>query len=330
MKFIQFLQVLFLIISGQKTLLAQQNSTNWEIVKEKLYTISYPKSHWIRRIDSLTGAPFLITTTETNNKPYDRDLIQLRILENDDKLYGDLDTYADECKEITDLLLAVRIKKGQLEYHEKVSSNKYGKIKRRIKERRFFINQKVYELIFDANEVIYEKIIGQVDSIFDTFLPTDFAAASTEKWLIQNKDTYSITYPSNWIVNEIPPQHVDFMVNKPQRSNDTGYWDNIYIVVNTFKETNPTLDNFAQRATEQLRMTLKNVKINQSARKKSDKFVFQEVNSEGILGKNEVKIKQWHIVKGRKAYTITYTARINNFDESVDVVQQIFESFSFN
>ena len=128
----------------------------------------------------------------------------------------------------------------------------------------------------------------------------------------------------------MPPQHVDFMVNKPQRSNDKGYWDNIYIVVNTFKETNPTLDNFAQRATEQLRMTLKNVKINQSARKKSDKFAFQEVNSEGILGKNEVKIKQWHIVKGRKAYTITYTARINSFDESVDVAQQIFESFSFN
>jgi PsbP-like protein len=330
MKSVQLTFAFFLI--GFNIALTAQQDNNWETVKDNLYNIRYPKLDWVKRIDSLTGAPFMLATKATNNKPYDRDVLQLRILENDDKLYGDLDTYDAQFKpELGDksstILSAKRVKKGKLEFYEKVEKNHYGKIKRRIKEHRFFINQKVYELTFDASEVVYDKMIGQVDSIFDSFSLTDFAATVAEKWLVSENATYNIRYPSNWILAELKPQHVDFMLNKPKKSSDKGYWDNIYLMINTFKESTPELGNFSQRATEQLKATLKNAKIIQSSRKKTDKFAYQEIISEGDLGKNRVKMKQWHIVKGKKAYTLTYTARVDNFDDLGNIVDEIFSSF---
>jgi PsbP-like protein len=331
MKSIQILFTLLLFLSLNPSLKAQQNADTWETFKDNLFSIRYPKSDWVKRIDSLTGAIFVLATKETNKKPYDRDVLQLRILENDDNLYGDLDAYEAQYK--SDLvgsstLSARRVKKGQLEFHEKIGKNHYGKIKRRIKEHRFFINQKVYELTFDASEVVYDKIISQVDSIFNSFLPTDFAASVADKWLVSENSSYNIRYPSNWVLAELKPQHVDFMLNKPKKSNDRGYWDNIYLMINTFKESTPELGNFTQRATEQLKATLKNASIIQSTRKKTDKFAYQEVISEGDLGKYHVKMKQWHIVKGKKAYTLTYTARSESFDDLKNIVEEVFSSFS--
>jgi hypothetical protein len=330
MKFTQITCALLFLFSSNHTLNAQQDA-DWETVKDNLYSIRYPKTDWVKRIDSLTGAPFMLVTKATNSKPYDRDVLQLRILENDDNLYGDLDAYEAQFKsdlEGSSTISAKRIKKGALEFHEKVEKNHYGKIKRRIKEHRFFINQKVYELIFDASEVVYDKMIGQVDSIFDSFLPSDAAATVVAKWLVSDNQTYVINYPSNWILGELKPQHVDFMLNKPKKSTDKGYWDNIYLMINTFKESTPELGNFTQRATEQLKATLKNANIIQSARKKTDKIAYQEVISEGDLGKFRVKMKQWHIVKGKKAYTLTYTARVESFDDLKQIVDEIFSSFS--
>jgi hypothetical protein len=323
----------FLFFLGYNLTLSAQQDANWESVKDNLYNIRYPKTDWIKRIDSLTGAAFMIATKATNNKPYDRDVLQLRILENDDNLYGDLDAYEAQYKpELSDksstILSAKRVKKGTLEFYEKIEKNHFGKIKRRIKERRFFINQKVYELTFDAAEVVYDKMIGQVDSIFDSFLLTDAAATVVDKWLVSDNQTYKINYPSNWILAELKPQHVDFMLNKPKKSTDKGYWDNIYLMINTFKESTPELGNFTLRATEQLKATLKNANIIQSARKKTDKFSYQEVISEGDLGKYRVKMKQWHIVKGKKAYTLTYTARVEGFNDLKQIVDEIFGSFS--
>jgi hypothetical protein len=330
MKFTQITCAFLFLLSYNLTLNAQQD-TNWDTLKNNLYHIRYPKADWVKRIDSTMGAMFLIVTKETNKKPYDRDVLYLRILENDDNLYGDLNAYEAQYKshlEGSSTLSARRVKKGQLEFHEKIEKNHYGKIKRRIKEHRFFINQKVYELIFDASEDVYDKMIGQVDSIFDSFLPTDFAASVAEKWLISENPTYNIRYPSNWVLAELKPQHVDFMLSKPKKSNDKGYWDNIYLMINTFKESTPELGNFTQRATEQLKATLKNASILQSSRKKTDKFAYQEVISEGDLGKYHVKMKQWHIVKGKKAYTLTYTARSESFEDLKNIVEEVFSSFS--
>ena len=273
----------------QNTLTAQTNADSWKSVNENLFSLRYPTKNWQPFVDSVTGAIFTIASTETIRKKYDKDVIKLRILDNNDNLYGDLEAYTTQHIEAkkeknTIIISAERIKKGQLEYHEKVEKNNFGKIKRLVKERYFFINQKVYELTFDAEESIFNKNIAQVDSIFNSFIINDFAATTTTKWEVFNADKYALSYPNNWKLAEILPAHTEFMLQVPKKSNDKGYWDNIYLMVNTFEKSIPELGDYAQRATEQLKLALKNGSIVQSNRKKSANFSYQEVISEGYLG----------------------------------------------
>jgi hypothetical protein len=313
-------------------LAAQKNDADWKSVNEYLYSIAYPSKSWQPLRDTITGAVFTIFPNSSIKKTYDKDLIKLRILENADNLYGSLDEYsaqnqAAKKENNSPIISAERVKKGTLEYHEKIEKNEFGKIKRRIKERYFFVNQKVYELTFDAEEGFFNQHLAQADSIFNTFTINDFAATTVSKWLVFNQTSYEISYPDNWKLAEILPAHTEFMLYVPKKSDDKGYWDNIYLMVNTFKETTPELGNYAQRATEQLKLALKNGSILQSTRKKTANFNYQEVISEGLLGKNPIKMRQWHFVKGKKAYTLTYTARQEHFEDLMPIVNEIFNSF---
>ena len=318
---------------AQTKLIAQLDSLRWRTVKSEYYSISYPKTDWIMFVDSIMGAPFIIATNATIKKQYDKDVVQLRIMGNDDNIYGDLDSYADKFKNVTNnnssgIISSERVKKGDVEFYEQVVRNAQGKIKRKTKERHFFINQKVYLLTFDASETVFDKKIAQVDSILNSFIITDVEASTVKKWETFDTPQYAFIYPSNWKREQVLPQHTEFILRKPKKSTDKGYWDNIYLMVNTFKESTPELGNYSKRATEQLKMTLKNVEIQQTSKKKSGKLTYQEVISVGDLGKNRIKMRQWHFVKGKKAYTLTYAARVDGFNDLLPIVEQIFNSFN--
>lgn len=230
----------FLTTFSSNKLAAQMDTTTWKTVKDNLFSLSYPKKNWQPFTDSITGATFTLSSTATSKKMYDKDIIRLRIMDNADKLYGDLDAYTaqhqvDKNDKTANLIAAERVKKGTLEYHEKVEKNNFGKIKRRIKERYFFIHQKVYELTFDAEETFFAKNIAQVDSIFNSLIINDFAATTVNQWVAFDGDKYTLSYPSNWNKSEILPAHADFMLYVPKKSDDKGYWDNIYLMINTFK-----------------------------------------------------------------------------------------------
>ena len=189
------IRILFcLTLFSQTTLFAQIDTIHWKTVKKPLFSISYPKATWVQYVDSMTGAPFVVATAATMKKPYDRDIIQLRIMENEDGLYGDLDAYTAQFQNIKDgevLISAQRIKKGVVEYHEKITKNNAGKIKRKIKERRFFVNDKVYELTFDAKDAVFDKMSRDVDSLFNTFTINDLLATTVDKWNNFEKPQYS-------------------------------------------------------------------------------------------------------------------------------------------
>lgn len=326
-----FLSILIAICAISSSITAQLDSVHWKTIKTGLYSISYPKKDWVMYVDSIMGAQFVIATINTIKKPYDRDIVQFRIMENEDNLYGDLDTYTENIKNQLgkdggSVLSAERVKKGNLEYHEQVYKNYQGKIKRKIKERQFFINQKVYQLSFDAAETVFNKKIVQVDSIFNSLTIEDLEAISAKKWETFDTPQYSFTYPSNWKMDKTLPPNTEFILKKPKKSSDKGYWDNIYLMVNTL--SNPDLATFTKKATEQLKTTLKNVKIEQSIKKKLGKISYQEVISVGDLGKNRVKMRQWHFIKGKKAYTLTYSAREESFNDLYPIVEQISNSFS--
>ncbi|MBL7818410.1 MAG: hypothetical protein JNL70_25590 [Saprospiraceae bacterium] len=304
---------------------------HWETYKENVFNIRYPATDWVKT-DEL-NARFCIATKATVQKPYDRDLIKIEVMDNEDGLHGTMDEftkkYTDELRmdKQTQLVASERLKKGTLEYHEIIAKSLAGKLKRQWKERYYFVNGKIIRSVFDAQQKVYDLMLPQADSILQTLTSVDFEATTVSQWRVFEHPQLTFTYPSQWTLSEMPPQHTIFQLFKPKKSDDRGFRDNLYLAENTFKESIPELGSYAQRATEQLKATLKNAQILQSTRKKQGSLAYQEVVSTGTLGTHEVKMQQWHFVKGKKAYTLVFVARADKFDESKDVVGELFKSF---
>ena len=304
---------------------------NWMQYSEQIFSIRYPTTNWLTTKELSTR--FCLATKATESKPYDRDLIKVFVMDNEDGLHGDLDSFTNQYvrelkfdKQIQ-LVSSERVKNGALEYHEIKAKSIVGKIKRQWKERYYFVNGKIIHTVFDAQQKLYDALLPQADSILNSFVSVDIAATTVAKWLFFDENAFTFNYPDNWKMVEIPPQYTAFQLQKPQKSTDKGFRDNLYLAVNTYKQSNADLGVYAQQALDQLKTTLKNVKITQSVRKKSSNLAYQEVISEGILGTYSVKMKQWHFVKGKKAYSLTFVARLDKFDESNDVVNEVFKSF---
>lgn len=322
-----------LVLASTVCLLAQtqDGSVQWETYKENVFSINYPTTNWVKTGDLSTR--FCVATKATVSKPYDRDLIKVYVMDNEDGLHGNMDSFTRQyTREVASdpqmrLISSERVKKGQLEYHEVIAKSIAGKLKRQSKERYYFINGKILHTAFDAEQKVYDALLPEADSILNSFVSTDFVATTVARWLVFDNPLMTFTYPDSWKMSEIPPQHTVFQLLKPKKSDDKGFRDNLYLAENTFKETIPELGNYAQRATEQLKLSLKNAQIIQSTRKKQGTMAYQEVISQGIMGVHNVKMQQWHFVKGKKAYSLTFVARNEKFEESKAIIEDIFKSF---
>jgi hypothetical protein len=321
---------LFLTTAVYLTAQTANNPQPWETYKENIFSLNFPTTNWVKTNEM--SARFCLATKETETKAYDRDLIKVYVMDNEDGLHGDIDSFTRQYTrelqgdEQTKLISSERVQKGQLTYHEVIAKSIRGKLKRQWKERYYFVNGKILHIAFDAKQPVYDALLPEVDSILNTFISTDFEATTVTKWLVFDNSNLTFTYPNNWKMAEMPPQHTVFQLFKPKKSDDRGFRDNLYLAENTFKESIPELGNYAQRATEQLKLSLKNAQIGQ-AKRKSGAFAYQEIISEGLMGTHVVKMKQWHFVKGKKAYSLNFVARVEKFDESVGLVDELFASF---
>jgi hypothetical protein len=233
----------------------------WETYKENVFSLAYPTTNWVKTNELSTR--FCLATKASENKPFDRDLIKVFVMDNEDGLFGDIDSFTRQyTRELgwdkqTALISSERVKRGQLEYHEVIAQLVSKKFKRQWKERYYFINGKIIHINFNADQKVYDALLPQADSILNSLIPVDFAATTVAKWLAFDNTNLTFTYPDNWQMSEMPPQHTIFQLLKPKKSDDKGFRDNIYLAENTFKESIPELGNYAQRATEQLKATLK-------------------------------------------------------------------------
>ena len=325
--------IIFTLLTSPFFLTAQVTNTppQWDTYKENVFSLAYPTTNWVKTNELSTR--FCLATKASETKQFDRDLIKVFVMDNEDGLFGDIDSFTRQyTRELswdkqTAIISSERVKRGQLEYHEVVAQLVSKKFKRQWKERYYFINGKIIHINFNAEQKVYDALISQADSILNSLIPVDFAATTVARWLVFDNSQLTFIYPDNWQMLQKPPQHTVFQLLKPKKSDDKGFRDNIYLAENTFKQSIPELSNYAQRATEQLKMSLKNVKIQRSERRKSENLAYQEVISEGMLGTHNVKMRQWHFVKGKKAYSLTFVARVDKFEDSGQLLEKFLILF---
>ena len=135
----------------------------------------------------------------------------------------------------------------------------------------------------------------------------------------------TIKYPKTWerqdLENPITAEIVTFI--SPKQSNTDNFQEKVTISVDKFSGT---LDDLQKSNIKEINNTVSGAKIVDKslitlANKEASKLVFTGKNGQDIL-----KNMQVVTLKGDKAYTITYTAKIDDYNQFVETAETMINS----
>jgi len=136
----------------------------------------------------------------------------------------------------------------------------------------------------------------------------------------------SIQYPDNW-TKEVRGNSVLFL--SPLESSGDHFKENVNFMLQDLSQQELTLEEYTEITKEsvvanlgkQSIVSLKDANVLGIAAKE---FVYN-MNMNG----NNLRIKQYWFIKGKKAYLFTYTAELSKFNDYESVASKIVESFKF-
>jgi hypothetical protein len=143
-------------------------------------------------------------------------------------------------------------------------------------------------------------------------------------WEILDKSEYSIQYPKNWTVDQSGTGGTVFMLTSPSDSDTDEVVQNVNAVVENLPN-NLDLDTYAKAAIRQVKTVYPNVI--KKKRIKSDNDDFYKVIFSGKMNGIDLKLEQHYRIKNKKAYIVTFTSSVSDFDKDKVIGEKILSSF---
>ena len=136
-----------------------------------------------------------------------------------------------------------------------------------------------------------------------------------------DNSSYKIHYNNNWSVEKSEIDNVEFYLIGNDSLNK---FCNINLNIQNYTE-NQDFKNFIEKSEKQL---TKNEKLVSSKYKSGYKLNFQEMIFEKDYGEFSVLYLQRFILKDLKVYVLTCTCEKDYFDENINDVNNIFDTFT--
>ncbi|AFW96452.1 Serine/threonine-protein kinase C [Dolichospermum sp. UHCC 0315A] len=158
-----------------------------------------------------------------------------------------------------------------------------------------------------------------------------FFITKKDDWNGYENSKYGITikYPKTWerqdLENPITAEVVTFI--SPKQNDKDNFQEKVTISVDKFSGR---LDDWQKSSIQEINNTVSGAKIvdksvTNLANKEASKLVFTGKNGKDIL-----KNMQVVTLKGDQAYTITYTAKIDDYDQFVETANKMINSLEIN
>lgn len=146
--------------------------------------------------------------------------------------------------------------------------------------------------------------------------------AQTE-WTKKESETYTLSYPNDWNYKDDAGSGLVFTLMSPAADDKDDFSENINLIETAVPEGS-NLDELKEPLIEQLKAVItdfKLVSMNKTAKG-------MEVVYTGSMGKYKLKWKQWYILKGDKAYILSFTAQTATYATYLPTAEKIIASFS--
>ncbi len=149
-----------------------------------------------------------------------------------------------------------------------------------------------------------------------------------EDWKTLSTDDYTISYPADWELDESGQMGTSLILYTPAKSENDQFRDNINLMTQNLTGQNVDLDKYVEISENQVKTQLKNGKIIESERITTKQPNYQKIIYTGNHGSGDLKFEQYYWVTKDKAFVLTLTCQIDQFDDYQEVGEKIMNSFS--
>ncbi len=153
-----------------------------------------------------------------------------------------------------------------------------------------------------------------------------FAFGQTE-WKTLLEHSFKIEYPDNWELNKLGLMGTKFILfSKVSNSSDT-FRENVNLITQDLAGLNIKLDQYVKISENQVKTLVTNGKIIESKRISDKGIEYHKMIYTGKQGAFNLKFIQYFWVIDNKAFVLTFTAEVDEFDNYVQVGNKIMDSF---
>lgn len=148
-----------------------------------------------------------------------------------------------------------------------------------------------------------------------------------ENWKELNESDFSIQYPDTFDLDKSGQMGMSFMLKSKQTSQQDLFTENVNLVIQDLKGQNIDLDKYVEISEEQIKTIIDDGNIIESQRLNSKNKEFQRLIYTGKNGQFDFKWQQFYWVENKKAYVLTLTCEIDQYDNYVSVGEGIMKTF---
>ena len=146
-------------------------------------------------------------------------------------------------------------------------------------------------------------------------------------WKTINEKGYMIQYPDSFDLNTSGQMGMSFILLSKQASQQDLFRENVNLMIQDLTGQNIDLDKYVEISEGQIKTMITNGNIIESKRIKAGDSEFQKVVYTGVQGQFNLKFEQYYWIVKSKAYVLTLTCELNQFDKYKEVGEKIMNSF---
>lgn len=146
-------------------------------------------------------------------------------------------------------------------------------------------------------------------------------------WLTLEETEFSVSYPREWELVQSGQMGTSFILFAKQSSAQDQFRENVNLLIQNLAGMKIDLDKYVEISEGQIKTMITNGNIIESKRIVENGSSFHKEIYTGDQGVLKLKFEQYYWVKKEKAYVLTFTAEVNQFDNYKGIGEEILKSF---
>ena len=155
----------------------------------------------------------------------------------------------------------------------------------------------------------------------------DVITETPDNWKTLSESDYSIQYPDTFDLDKSGQMGTSFILLSKQTSQQDLFRENVNLLIQDLSGQNINLDKYVEISEGQIKTMITDGNLIESERLSDKNKEFQRVIYTGKQGQFDLKFQQFYWIENKKAYVLTLTCEINQYDNYVSIGEEIMRTF---